>query len=76
MGIIINKLLQFIAKKSGFDISGVKKYSTNFSYLIGEYIFSLISSLIVGIAVARYLGPESYGIISYAISELVIFRKP
>ncbi len=72
MGIIINKLLQFIAKKSGFDISGVKKYSTNFSYLIGEYIFSLISSLIVGIAVARYLGPESYGIISYAISVYAV----
>lgn len=72
MGNIINKLFQIISKKTGFDIIGVKKYSANFSYLIGEYIFSLMSSLIVGIAVARYLGPESYGIINFAISVYAI----
>ena len=31
-----------------------------------------MSSLIVGIAVARYLGPESYGIINFAISVYAI----
>ena len=72
MGNIINKLFQIISKTTGFDIIGVKKYSANFSYLIGEYIFSLMSSLIVGIAVARYLGPESYGIINFAISVYAI----
>ena len=33
---------------------------------MGDYIFSLTASLIVGIAVARYLGPEMYGIIAFA----------
>ena len=60
MGNSINKLFQIISKKTGFDIIGIKKYSVNFSYLIGEYIFSLMSSLIVGIAVARYLDSECY----------------
>ncbi len=33
---------------------------------MGDYIFSLIASFIIGIAVARYLGPEMYGIIAFA----------
>lgn len=72
MGITINKLFQIISKKTGFEIEGVKKYSANLTYLISEYIFSLISSLIVGIAVARYLGPESYGIITFALSVYAV----
>lgn len=44
---------------------------------MGDYIFSLTASLIVGIAVARYLGPEMYGIIAfatavYAISVIIV----
>ena len=44
---------------------------------MGDYVFSLITSLIVGIAVARYLGPEMYGIIAfatavYAVSVIIV----
>ena len=44
---------------------------------MGDYIFSLTASLIVGIAVARYLGPEMYGIIAfatavYAVSVIIV----
>lgn len=35
---------------------------------MGDYVFALTASLIIGIAVARYLGPEMYGIISLAIA--------
>lgn len=72
MGVTINKLFKIISEKTGFEIAGVKKYSANLTYLISEYIFSLISSLIVGIAVARYLGPESYGIITFALSVYAV----
>lgn len=44
---------------------------------MGDYIFSLTASLIIGIAVARYLGPEMYGIIAfatavYAVSVIIV----
>ncbi len=44
---------------------------------MGDYFFSLTGSLIVGIAVARYLGPEMYGIIAfatavYAVSVIIV----
>lgn len=39
---------------------------------MGDYIFSLTASLIVGIAVARYLGPEMYGIIAFATAVYAV----
>ncbi len=39
---------------------------------MGDYIFSLTASLIVGIAVARYLGPEMYGIIAFATAVYTV----
>lgn len=39
---------------------------------MGEYTFSLTASLIVGIAVARYLGPEMYGIIALATAIFAV----
>lgn len=44
----------------------------NFSWQMGDYIFSLTASLIVGIAVARYLGPQMYGIIAFATAVYAV----
>lgn len=73
----IKKILNYILLQSGLSNDGLNKYLSNFSYQMGDYIFSLITSLIVGIAVARYLGPEMYGIIAfatavYAVSVIIV----
>jgi len=49
----------------------MRKYFLNTSYLMVEKAFRLISGVIVGIWVARYLGPEDFGLLSY--SQAVIF---
>lgn len=49
------------------------KYLANTSWLIGEKIVRLIVLLFVGIYVARYLGPEKFGIYSYALSFVGLF---
>ena len=36
-------------------------------------MFSLLASLFVGALVARYLGPERYGVLNYALSFVTIF---
>lgn len=41
--------------------------------MMGEKIFTFILSLIVSVFVARYLGPEDFGILSYAISLSSLF---
>ena len=50
-----------------------RKYFDNTSWLLGERILRMAVSLFVGIYVARYLGPENYGLLSYANSFVGIF---
>src|SRR6185369_14721785 len=50
-----------------------KKYIENAFWLIFEKGFSLFVGLVVGVTVARYLKPESYGLLNYALSFVSIF---
>ena len=50
-----------------------RKYFANTSWLLGERIVRMIVSLFVGIYVARYLGPERFGLLSYANSFVGLF---
>ena len=49
------------------------KYFKNTSWLFGEKILRMIVGLFVGIWVARYLGPEQFGLFSYAQSFVGLF---
>ena len=44
------------------------KFLTNTSWMVGERIFEMCISLIIGMITARYLGPLNYGVINYCIS--------
>ena len=60
---------------TGINISEKKKKALkNIAWAICGKIFSLISVLVVGIIVARYLGKEQYGIMNYVISIVAIFQ--
>ena len=50
-----------------FVLPGFRKYFVNTSWLLGERILRMAVSLLVGIYVARYLGPERFGLLSYAL---------
>ena len=45
-----------------------KKIFSNVIWSLGGKIVSMASALFVGILVARYLGPEKYGLMNYVIS--------
>ncbi|EQB39811.1 hypothetical protein M947_04340 [Sulfurimonas hongkongensis] len=64
---MINKL------KSLQNNQGFMKYFKNTSWLFGEKILRMIVGLFVGIWVARYLGPEQFGLFSYAQSFVGLF---
>jgi len=49
------------------------KYFRNTSWLFGEKILRMVVGLFVGIWVARYLGPEQFGLFSYAQSFVGLF---
>jgi len=50
-----------------------RKYVENAFWLIFEKGFSLFVGMVVGIYVARYLRPESYGLLNYSLSFVSIF---
>ncbi|MDD4505430.1 MAG: flippase [Sulfurospirillaceae bacterium] len=64
---MLTKLRQ-LAEHQGF-----MKYFKNTSWLFGEKILRMTVGLFVGVWVARYLGPEQFGLFSYAQSFVGLF---
>jgi O-antigen/teichoic acid export membrane protein len=64
---------QLTSLKSILQKSSAKKYIFNTSWLFGEKIFRIVVAFFVEAWVARYLGPEGYGSLSYAQSFVLIF---
>ena len=62
------KELQKLRNHKGFI-----KYLANTGWLISEKMLRMVVGVLVGLWVARYLGPENYGILSYSISFVGFF---
>lgn len=52
---------------------GFRRYFFNTSWLFAEQVLRIVAGLFVGIYVARYLGPEQFGIYSYAAAFVALF---
>lgn len=65
----IQKAIGQLATHQGF-----RRYFANTSWLFGEQILRIVTGLLVGIYVARYLGPHQFGIYSYAIAFVTPFN--
>lgn len=62
-----NKIISLLSNK------GFQRYAANTSWLMGEKLLRMTMGLFVGIWVARYLGPEQFGLFSYAQSFTFLF---
>lgn len=56
-----------------FDPAYFKKFFYNTSWLMVERIVNLIMLFIIGVLMARYLGPQNYGLLNYAMSFVLLF---
>jgi O-antigen/teichoic acid export membrane protein len=67
--------LKFFIEKISHVLNhlGFHKYFVNTLWLFAEKIFGMIVGLFVGIWVARYLGPEKFGMFSYVIAFTSLF---
>ncbi len=61
--------------RTAIDIrsSGFRRYFANTSWLMGHRLLSMVVALFVGVYVARYLGPDRFGLLSYAGSFVGLF---
>ena len=62
-----------IAWRPSFAADGFKRYFLNTSWMFFGQLFSLLLSLVVGVWLARYLGPRNFGVISYAVAFVSLF---
>lgn len=62
-----------IDTKINFGSESFKKYFANTSWLFFEKIIRLIVTFVVGILIIRYLAPNEFGLLSYAMSFVGIF---
>ena len=53
--------------------AGFIRYFKNTSWMMGEQFLRIFAGLFVGIWVARYLGPEQFGLFSYVLAFTAIF---
>jgi len=60
-------------RKLNFSVDGVT-VAKNISWAVIGKVVTLLGGFIVGVFVARYLGPEQYGLMSYVISFVAIFQ--
>ena len=80
----MKKILQYIIQLihrilSKFGIGeetryGFVRYFFNTGWMFAEKILFMIVAFLVGIYVARYLGPTQYGLLNYAFSFVFIFQ--
>ncbi len=52
----------------------LRKITQNISWLFAERVIVLAISLGIGVWVARYLGPEKYGLYNYILSFMMLFQ--
>jgi len=65
----LNAILKLIRKRSGLQQS-----LTNIGWLGGDRIVRMLGAVLVGTAVARYLGPEQFGLLNYGTAIFAIFN--
>jgi len=72
---IFLKLEKFVPTKyhQVLNHTGFKRYFANTGWIFAGQIFSLFISFFIGTWIARYLGPENYGILSYSIAFVGLF---
>ena len=66
-------LIDKILSKLGASETKIKVFRNLYWAVLGKVV-TLLGGLFVGILVARYLGPEQYGLMSYVISYVSLFQ--
>jgi polysaccharide transporter, PST family len=70
--LLVHYLFNFLQNKLGNRI-GFKKIVSSIGWLFIDKLLRLGVGLIVGVWVARYLGPEDYGMLNYSIAFVALF---
>ncbi len=70
-----SKIEKFVPERWRWVLNhdGFKRYFANTGWMFGGQIFSLVVAFFIGAWLARYLGPENYGLVNYAVAFVGLF---
>lgn len=71
---MIKKINNFFRAKLE-ERTELKKVIRNTGWLVGDNVARLLLGTAVGIWMARYLGPDQYGVLSYALAYVALFSS-
>jgi O-antigen/teichoic acid export membrane protein len=63
-----------LALQQVLNHQGIRRYGANTLWLFAEQVLRMVAGFLVGVWVARYLGPEKFGLFSYALAFVSIFQ--
>jgi O-antigen/teichoic acid export membrane protein len=66
------KILDKIFSKMSLSVNRRKVFANVYWAVLGKVV-NVVSGLLVGIIVARYLGPDQFGLMNYVISYVMLF---
>ena len=71
----LDKINTFVPEKWRWVLQhgGFRKYFKNTGWMFLGQVFYLLLSFFIGAWIARYLGPEKYGIVSYVVAFVGLF---
>lgn len=70
---ILLKFLPHFLRKKIENNHGLRKILDNINWVGGEKVVQLFLTIFVSAAVARYLGPEQFGLMNYALAFVSLF---
>ena len=68
----LSRLTSYLSRL--FSHPGIRRYGSNTAWMFAEQILRMVAGFLVGVWVARYLGPEKFGLFSYALAFVAIFQ--
>ncbi|MDP3051062.1 MAG: oligosaccharide flippase family protein, partial [Eubacteriales bacterium] len=71
--LLLLKMSQIVKISQITNCIGLRRILANIGWLTGDNILRMGVGLFVGVWVARYLGPEQYGTLNYAIAIVGLF---
>ncbi len=70
---VFGRLVALLASFLGFSQGGVRKYMANTSWLVMDKVIRIMVGLVVGVWVARYLGPDDFGKLNFVSAFVGLF---
>ena len=70
---MLSRLTQLVS--SAKTHAGFRRYAANTSWMFAEQMMRMVAGLLVGIWVARYLGPAQFGLFSYSLAFAALFSS-